>query len=783
MANSSLAESPSPAVLQDPVCGMKVDPATAAATEIFEGTTFFFCGKGCAMKFRADPLRFAHPASLTDKLGDAAPTPPSKATSQREYICPMHPEVTQLGPGSCPKCGMALEPREASGDEPNLELEEMGRRLWVGVALVLPLLFLMASDLLPHGPLHLWGARTVAWIELALASPVVLWCGSPFFQRGAASIANRRLNMFTLIALGTGVAYTYSLVAVVAPGLFPVSLRDARGGVPVYFEAAAVITVLVLLGQVLELRARAQTGGAIKALLGLAPTTARRIAADGSEEDLPLEAVQAGDQLRVRPGEKLPVDGVVTQGSSDVNESMVTGESLPVEKRPGDKVVGGTLNGSGSLIMRAEHVGSETLLSRIVQMVSAAQRTRAPIQRIADQVAGSFVPVVLVAAAITFAVWSLYGPQPRLAHGLVNAIAVLIVACPCALGLATPMAIMVGTGRAAASGILIRDAEALETLVRVSVLIVDKTGTLTEGKPKLTDIVPASGVGETHVLELAAALEQASEHPLSRAVLTEAKARKVELRPMTDFHSRPGKGIEASYGAQRVAAGSAAFMAELGVSTNSLLDQADALRRDAKTVIFVAQDKDMVGMVAVADPIKENAAEAVAAMRAMGIRVLMVTGDNATTAAAVARRLGIDFEAEALPEQKARIVEQLQSKGEIVAMAGDGVNDAPALAQAHVGIAMGTGTDIAMESAGITLLKGDLLGIAKARQLSRRTMRNIRQNLFFAFFYNAAGVPIAAGVLFPAFHLLLNPMLAAAAMSLSSVSVIANALRLRGLKL
>ncbi|MDQ2834948.1 MAG: heavy metal translocating P-type ATPase [Acidobacteriota bacterium] len=800
----------------DPVCGMKVDPAKAAGTEEYLGTRYFFCSQGCAAKFRTSPKKYLETAG-----GATRAAAPAHGEQQLEYVCPMDPEVSKMGPGSCPKCGMALEPamltapvqhsdwtcpmhpqiskdgpgecpicgmalepREASAEEANPELVSMTRRLWIGAALTLPLLALMVSELLPSQPLqHLAEPRVLAWLQLALATPVVVWGGWPFFERGWLSIVHRSLNMFTLIALGTGAAYLYSVVAVVAPRLFPASLRDGSGSAPLYFEAAAVITVLVLLGQVLELRARSQTSSAIKALLGLAPSKARRVMSDGSEADIALNQVQVGESLRVRPGEKVPVDGSVLEGGSAVDESMVTGEAIPVEKTTGDKVTGGTINGTGSFLMKAERVGSDTLLARIVQMVSQAQRSRAPIQRLADVVAAYFVPAVLVASAVTFAMWQMYGPQPRFAHALVNAVAVLIIACPCALGLATPMAIMVGMGRGAGAGILVRNAEALEIFEKVDTLVVDKTGTLTEGKPKLTTVVALEGFEEAGILQMVASLEQASEHPLAAAMVAGAKEKKIELLPVKEFRSITGKGVTGTLRDRKVGIGNAAFVEEHGLSLDPLLTRAEALRREGQTVMFVVSESRLAGMIAVADPIKATTAEAIEALKKEGIRVVMVTGDNQTTAAAVAEKLGIDFHADVLPEKKAEVVKALQAQGAIVAMAGDGVNDAPALAQAQVGIAMGTGTDVAMETGGITLVKGDLLGIVKARRLSQHTMSNIRQNLFFAFFYNAIGVPLAGGVLFPAFGLLLNPMIAAAAMSLSSVSVIGNALRLRGLKL
>jgi Cu+-exporting ATPase len=712
------------------------------------------------------------------------PATPSDVIKHSDWTCPMHPQISRDGPGQCPICGMNLEPREVTTDESNPELTSMTRRFWLGAVLTVPLLALMVSDLLPARPLqHLIKPGVLGWLQFALATPVVLWGGLPFFERGWQSILHRSLNMFTLIAIGTGAAYLYSLVAVIAPSLFPPSFRDMTGSVPLYFEAATVVTVLVLLGQVLELKARTQTSSAIKALLGLAPSTARRVAADGAESDVALSDVHVGDRLRVRPGEKVPVDGEVLEGSSSVDESMVTGEAIPLEKTAGIKVTGATINGTGSFLMKAEKIGADTLLARIVQMVSQAQRSRAPIQRLADVVAAYFVPAVLLISVITFIVWGLFGPQPRFAHGLVNAVAVLIVACPCALGLATPMAIMVGTGRGASAGILIRNAQALEVFEKVNTLVVDKTGTLTEGKPKLTTVVALEGFDESGVLQLVASLEQASEHPLAAAIIAGAKEKKLEFLAVTDFQSITGKGVVGTLQGKKISIGNAALMTDVGGSADALTQQAEKLQAEGQTVMFVASGKQLAGLIAVADPIKETTAEAIDALKKEGIRVVMVTGDNKTTAAAVAKKLGIDFHADVLPDKKADVIKELQAKGAIVAMAGDGVNDAPALAQAQVGIAMGTGTDVAMETGGITLVKGDLLGIVKARRLSQHTMSNIRQNLFFAFFYNAIGVPVAAGVLFPAFGLLLNPMIAAGAMSLSSVSVIGNALRLRRLKL
>jgi Cu+-exporting ATPase len=757
-------------IIKDPVCGMTVDPAKAAETILHQGQSFSFCGKGCSAKFRADPEKYLRPkANLAVDPHDTS-----------EYVCPMHPEVHQSGPGVCPKCGMALEPMTATLDEENPELDSMTRRLWICAALTLPLLAIMVSDLLPGKPLqHLLAGSALGWLEFALTTPVVLWGALPFFQRGWASILSRNLNMFTLILIGAGTAYLYSVVAVVAPGIFPASFRDISGQLGLYFESAAVITILVLLGQVLELKARSRTSGALTALLGLAPKTARRISADGTESNVDLHNIQVGDLLRVRPGEKVPTDGVVTAGSSSIDESMISGESLPVEKAATAKVIGGTLNGTGSFIMRAARVGADTLLSQIVQMVGAAQRTRAPIQRLADVVASWFVPAVLVSATITFAVWASVGPQPRFGHALVSAIAVLIIACPCALGLATPMAIMVGTGRGAGEGILIRNAEALELMEKVNTLVVDKTGTLTLGKPVLTELLTVPGVTESDLLQAAASLETASEHPLAAAVLAAARLKNISLVAVDSFQSLTGMGITGTLLEEQAAIGNAALMAEIGASPISLQSKAEALQADGQTVLFVALGGKFAGLIAVADPIKDSTPEALRQLQQDGIKVVMVTGDNHATAQAVARKLGIDFEADVLPDRKAAIVKKLQDAGAVVAMAGDGVNDAPALAQAQVGIAMGTGADVAMQAGGITLVKGDLLGIVKARHLSRLTMRNIRQNLFFAFFYNALGIPLAAGVLYPAFGILLNPMIAAAAMSFSSVSVIANALRLR----
>jgi Cu+-exporting ATPase len=739
--------------MKDPICGMDVDPATAAGSDIHDGQTYYFCSAHCLAEFRADPARHIQPP----------PPAPPPADASAWYTCPMHPEIRQRGPGACPKCGMALEPEIASGaEDENPELGQMTRRFWVSLGLSVPTLAIAMLDV-----------KGLAWLQFVLATPVVLWGGWPFFQRGWASIIHRSLNMFTLIAIGTGVAYTYSVVATLAPQIFPESFRAHNGGVSVYFEAAAVITTLVLLGQVLELRARSKTSSAIKALLGLAPKTARVIHEDGTEADAPLEQVKPGDRLRVRPGERLPVDGVVLEGASAVDESMVTGEPIPVEKKTGDHVTGGTVNATGGFVMRAERVGSDTLLAQIVRMVSEAQRSRAPIQRLADVVSSWFVPAVLVAAVITFVVWAWLGPEPKFAYAIVNAVAVLIIACPCALGLATPMSIMVGTGRGARAGVLIKNAEALEILEKVDTLLVDKTGTLTEGKPKLVTVVPEN---ESEMLRLAASLERASEHPLAAAISGGAEQRGLKLSSVSDFHSLTGKGVAGTIDGRKIMIGNQ----QLGIDSSKFDQRAESLRQDGQTVVFVAIDGQVAGLLGVADPIKESTTEAIRLLREDGIKIVMVTGDSKTTAAAVARKLGIaDVEAEVLPDRKREVVQRFQQQGRIVAMAGDGVNDAPALAQAQVGIAMGSGTDVAIKSAGITLIKGDLRGIVKARRLSRATMRNIRQNLFFAFIYNALGVPFAAGALFPVFGLLLNPMVASAAMSLSSVSVISNALRLR----
>ena len=712
------------------------------------------------------------------------PATAAVASSRTRYTCPMHPQIVKDEPGNCPLCGMTLEPLTVTVDEANPELDSMTRRFWVSAAFTLPLLVIMASDILPGRVLqHQLKGQLLGWLEFAAATPVVLWGGWPFLQRGWSSIISRNLNMFTLISIGAGSAYLYSVAAVALPYLFPPSFRDGSGQLGLYFEASAVITVLVLLGQVLELRARSQTSGAIKALLGLAPKTARRIAADGTEQDVDLDVIQKGDKLRIRPGEKVPTDGTLIEGASSVDESMVSGESLAVEKGVNAKVIGGTINGTGGFVMRAERVGADTLLAQIVKMVGEAQRSRAPIQRLADIVAAYFVPAVLISAVITFVVWAIYGPQPHYAHALVNAVAVLIIACPCALGLATPMAIMVGTGKGAGEGVLISNAEALEVLEKVNTLVVDKTGTLTLGKPKLTELISAEGVKDRELLQIAASLEKASEHPLAAAVLAAAEEQHIELVTIEGFRSVTGKGVRGALNGKEIAVGNMALMTDLHAFPESLLTKAEALQKDGRTVMYIALGGKCVGLIAVADPIKDSTLEAIDHLKREGIKVIMVTGDNYATAEAVARKLGIEFEADVLPEQKAVVVKKLQAAGRIVAMAGDGVNDAPALAQAHVGIAMGTGTDVAMKTGGITLVKGDLRGILKARRLSHLTMNNIRENLFFAFFYNALGVPLAAGVLYPAFGLLLNPMIAAAAMSFSSVSVILNALRLKSAKL
>jgi Cu+-exporting ATPase len=753
----------------DPVCGMTVDPATAKFHADHEGVAYSFCSAGCQAKFVVDPAKYL------DK-----PAAPAPAVPGAIYTCPMHPQIRQVGPGNCPICGMTLEPVTMSAEpEANPELDDMTRRFWIGLALTAPLLVLdMGGHFL--GLHRLIPEKTASWIELALATPVVLWAGLPFFKRGWDSVLRRSLNMFSLISLGTGAAYGYSLFALFAPGIFPAGFRGAGGAVAVYFEPAAVIVVLVLLGQVLELRARVQTGGALRALLNLAPKTAPRLRDGGDDEEIAVAEVRVGDRLRVRPGDGVPVDGEVVEGSSAIDESMVTGESMPVAKAAGDRVIGGTINGSGSVVMRADKVGADTMLQRIVAMVAEAQRSRAPIQRLADLAAGWFVPAVLAVAVAAFVAWAIWGPAPALAYGLIAAVSVLIIACPCALGLATPMSIGVGVGKGAGAGVLIKSAEALERMEKVDTLVIDKTGTLTEGRPSVTAVVTAPGYDETGVLALAAALERSSEHPLAAAILAAAKTKSAVIEPATDFASLTGKGVTGTVDGRRVALGNAPLMADAGVDLGELAAKADALRQDGATALFLAIDGKAAAVIAIADPIKASTVPALKRLRDEGMRIVMLTGDNKATAMAVARKLGIDeVEAEVLPDAKHRIVEKLKSEGRVVAMAGDGVNDAPALAAADVGIAMGTGTEVAIQSAGITLLKGDLAGIARARALSRMTMRNIRQNLMFAFAYNVIGIPVAAGVLYPTFGLLLSPMIAALAMSLSSVSVIANALRLR----
>ncbi|MFB9264303.1 heavy metal translocating P-type ATPase [Bradyrhizobium erythrophlei] len=760
-----------PTLATDPVCGMKVDPANAKHRFNHRGEDYFFCSGRCRERFEAEPDKYLTPR-------EAEPPMPAGTI----YTCPMHPEIRQVGPGSCPICGMALEPEQISLDDgPDPELIDMTRRFWVALALTLPVFVLEMGGHLGLG--HLVPQDLSNWISFVLATPVVLWAGAPFFVRGWQSLLTRNLNMFTLIAMGVGVAYLYSVVATLAPQLFPPAFRDMHGAVGVYFEAAAVITVLVLLGQVLELRARAQTSGAIRALLGLAPKTARRIT-DHGDEDVEIDAIKVGDRLRVRPGEKIPVDGVVIEGRAVLDESMVTGESMPVSKAEGDHVIGGTVNQSGGLVMRADKIGRDTMLARIVDMVAKAQRSRAPIQRLADRVAGWFVPAVIAAAVLAFVAWATFGPEPRLTFALVSAVTVLIIACPCALGLATPMSIMVGVGRGAHSGILIRDAQALERMEAIDTLVLDKTGTLTEGKPTVTAVIPAHGFTENDVLRLAASVEQGSEHPLALAILNAAKARKLTQAAVSDFASPAGKGATGIVEGRPVALGNAMLMDELKIATSVLETPAEAARRDGATAILVAIDHRPAGVISIADPIKPSATSALQALRADGLRIVMLTGDNVTTARAVAGRLGIDeVEAGVLPERKSEVVQRLRGEGRTVAMVGDGVNDAPALAAADVGVAMGGGTDVAIESAGITLLTGDLMGLVRARRLSVATMRNIRQNLAFAFVYNAAGVPIAAGVLYPLFGILLSPMVGAAAMALSSVSVIGNALRLARTKL
>jgi Cu+-exporting ATPase len=801
----------------DPVCKMEVDEKSAAGSYSYAGKTYYFCNPRCLEKFKADPAKYLAPAShrhqepakasppgavytcpMDQEVRQSKPGPCPKcgmalepltvapAATRTEYVCPMHPEIVRPEPGSCPICGMALEPRTVTLEEQaNPELIDMTRRFWISAVLTAPIFFLAMSDLIPGRPVErLLPIGLLNWIQLFLATPVVLWCGRPFFERGWASIKNRSPNMFTLIAIGVGAAYLYSVVATIFPDLFPESFRGHGGEVGVYFDAAAVITTLVLLGQVLELRARSRTSSAIKALLGLAPKTARLIRDDGTEIDVPLDRIRPGDRLRVRPGEKIPVDGVVLEGATSVDESMVTGEPIPVEKTAGSKVTGGTVNGTGSFVMRAERVGSETLLAQIVRMVSEAQRSRAPIQKLADVVAGYFVPAVVFIAVITFIVWSIVGPEPRMTYALVNAVAVLIIACPCALGLATPMSIMVGIGRGATAGVLIKNAEALEVMQKVDTLVVDKTGTLTEGRPRVTSIVALENGDELEILRLAASLERNSEHPLAGAIVTAAEERGVTFSAASQFKSLTGRGIIGIVEGKAVALGNKKLLDILDIRAGEWSDLAEKLRQDGQTVMFVVIENAVAGLLGVADPVKRSTPEAIRMLHTDGVKIVMLTGDNRTTAQAVAKKLGIDeFEAEVLPEQKLAVVKRLQAEGRVVAVAGDGINDAPALAQAQVGIAMGTGTDVAIESAAITLVKGDLRGIAKARRLSRATMRNIRQNLFFAFVYNVLGVPIAAGALYPFFGILLSPVIASAAMTFSSVSVIANALRLNKLEL
>ncbi len=809
----------------DPVCGMKVDPANAGGSYEYNGQPYYFCSQSCLSKFRENPHRFidglpaqevgqaeiqVEPKAAAPSVGQTYTCPmhpevqqdqpgscpkcgmalePANVTAPQqkiEYTCPMHPQIVRDEPGACPICGMALEPRTVTlAEEENHELRDMRRRFWVSAILTLPALVIGMSEMIPGFRLdQLVPAPALQWSQLILASPVVLWGGWPFFVRAWQSILNRSLNMFTLIGLGVAVSYTYSVVATLSPNLFPHSFQDHAGNVPVYYEVAAAITTLVLLGQVLELRARSQTGAAIKALLGLAPRTARRIATDGSEQDVPLDQVQPEDLLRVRPGEKIPVDGVVVEGTGAVDESMVTGEPIPVEKKPGDRIIGATVNSAGSLVMKAERVGSETLLAQIVQMVAEAQRSRAPIQKLADLVSSYFVPAVILTAIVTFIVWAAIGPEPRLAYALVNTVAVLIIACPCALGLATPMSIMVATGKGAQLGVLFKNAEAIEVLRAVDTLVVDKTGTLTEGKPKLVTVSAIDGFDDGEFLQLAASLERASEHPLAAAIVAGAEERRIEFVKVASFESVTGKGVKGRINDREVILGNRALMEELGVASGDLSMRAEELRKDGQTVMFVAVDGKAAGLIGVADPIKDSAREAIEQLHRDGLRIVMLTGDSRTTAQAVAAKLNIDdVEAEVLPDQKAEVIKRFQSVGRRVAMAGDGINDAPALAQANVGIAMGTGTDVAMESADVTLVKGDLRGIVRARRLSKATLGNIKQNLFFAFIYNALGVPIAAGVLYPFIGLLLNPMIAAAAMSFSSVSVIGNSLRLRNVRL
>ena len=803
----------------DPVCGMMVDPLSAAGKFDHAGTTYYFCNSRCEERFRRDPdgyLSGKYKQGMEDVSGKPGtkyicpmcpdvesdvpaacpscgmalePASVTMPTTKTEYVCPMHPEVVQDRPGACRKCGMALESRTVILEEANPELIDMTRRFWLGLVLATPVFVLAMSEMIPGQPFRdLLSARLSNWLQFLLASPVVVWVGLPFFQRGWASIMNRSLNMFTLIAMGTGTAYLYSAVATILPGLFPEAFRLASGEVPVYFEASAVIIVLVALGQVLEIRARGQTTSALKALLGLAPKIARIVWSNGKEEDLPIEKVAVNDRLRIRPGEKIPVDGEVLEGFTSIDESMVTGEPIPVEKRRGSWVTGGTINGTGMILMQAKRVGQDTMLARIVHMVSEAQRSRAPIQRVADVVAGYFVPMVVLVAAVAFGVWATIGPEPRLAYALVNAVAVLIIACPCALGLATPMSIMVGTGRGATAGILIKNAETLERLEKVDTLVVDKTGTLTEGKPVLRSVVPTPAFSEAALLQLAASIERASEHPLASAIVNGAREQSLVLGVVEDFRSQTGAGVEGKVDGKFVALGNRLFLErDVGVSAKELIElnrQSEALRNEGQTVVFVAVDGQPAGLIGVVDPIKATTVDALRSLKRDGLHIVMVTGDNRQTAEAVGKQLELKhIQAEVLPEHKHQVVKQLKKKGHVVAMAGDGINDAPALAEADVGIAMGTGTDVAIESAGITLVKGDLRGVARARNLSRATMGNIRQNLFFAFFYNLLGVPVAAGILFPFFGILLSPMIASVAMTFSSVSVITNALRLRRAKL
>ena len=803
----------------DPVCGMSTDQEGKFIHHQHDGKSYYFCSEHCLTTFKTNPSKFTgekdetppavnhthdrsrvytcpmHPEieqqgpGSCPKCGMALePKIPMPVAERTEYTCPMHPEIVRDGPGTCPKCGMALEPRTVSlaGEESNPEYDDMRKRFIVGAILTLPLVLIDMRHLIPGGRLleALATAKTYAWLELILATPVVLWAGWPFYVRAVQSVINRSLNMFTLIGLGVSVAYLYSLIGVLFPRLFPAAMRMAEGTVMVYFEAAGVIVVLILLGQVLELRARSRTGAAIKALLGLAPKTARKIGADANESDIPLEQVMKGDRLRVRPGEKIPVDGVVLEGSSSVDESMISGEPIPVEKRAGDKLIGATVNGTGSLIMEAEKVGAETLLSQIVKMVADAQRSRAPIQKLADVVSGYFVPAVIAIALVAFGIWYFFGPDPRLAHALIAAVSVLIIACPCALGLATPMSIMVATGKGATMGVLFKNAEAIETLRKVTTLVIDKTGTLTEGKPKLIEVVAAPGIDKNRLLLLAASLEKGSEHPLAAAIVEGAHNQDLHLTEAKNFASHTGKGVSGEVDGQVVLLGNGTLLEEFTIEIGPLAAQAEAMRAEGQTIMFVGIAGKIGGMLAVADPIKETTPEAIKQLHAEGIRIVMLTGDNKVTAEAVARKLDLDeVVAEVLPDQKAEAIKKYQQGGHIVAMAGDGINDAPALAQAEVGIAMGTGTDVAMESAGVTLVKGDLTGIVRARRLSSATMANIKQNLFFAFIYNALGVPIAAGILYPNFGILLSPMIAAAAMSLSSVSVVGNALRLRSVKI